>query len=787
MQTEHKLGVSYALPLLLAVVFGFFVFSGLTAINLDTGKLLVFHSVLEFTSIILGFIIFFITWYGTNPAGSARVTVVSLVILATSLMELVHTLSYLGITKDFAGFGHAWVSSWVFSRLTWSLGLLYAISLPPATSAPGFLSRKAVLYGTLLALSGVIANTVFSYNLGPYLTIDSYTHPLVVYSQYIAIAAEVLTLIILCRLNFDHVGNLPYFALVFGMLSDLSFALSIHTPYSINMAGHFFKIVADFYILRALYIVVIRKPYDEIIKLKEDMEELAAKNAKLYEDSEQQRNLFEDVLAKIGMIISSQLDLKEAVEAIADMSADLMHTRLSIIALFAKDHSALRVVGSYGISAPPEYIPLENSLAAKVSVARTALLIDDLALHPEIFRPQLIFTNIRSMICAPLVNDKEFIGVIEAYSSEKAAFDNRDALLLKALGYQAGAAVASATLYEQTKARLDEEQFLYQIAQAAASTIDIDTIVEQCTAHATRALNADVGVGYLVADAAKNSMLYKTSVGLKCKAPAFDLNSYPELKEMIAALSPSLTTADKIPPLNCDEKLTGPVMVVPLPVDHRVLGVIIFGWHRFVHSDNLQRTSFAALMAQQIALGIEKAQLYNQVKSMALSDGLTGLANRRNFDMFLNTELRRAGTLKRPLSLIMLDLDKFKIYNDTYGHTTGDKLLAQIGKILQQTTRSIDFPARYGGEEFAVILPECNNTEATAVAENIRREIEISQFPDNAGTFTAKITASLGVATYDPALGALLPDIEKFVATADEALYQAKDLGRNRVVNATVM
>ena len=155
--------------------------------------------------------------------------------------------------------------------------------------------------------------------------------------------------------------------------------------------------------------------------------------------------------------------------------------------------------------------------------------------------------------------------------------------------------------------------------------------------------------------------------------------------------------------------------------------------------------------------------------------------------MFLNTELRRAATLKRPLSLIMLDLDKFKTYNDTYGHPTGDKLLAQLGKILQQSVRNIDFPARYGGEEFSIILPECSNTDAMALAEKIRQAVESGHFPDNSGTFTARITASLGVATHDPSMGLPPLDIARFVASADEALYQAKNQGRNQVANATII
>lgn len=200
-----------------------------------------------------------------------------------------------------------------------------------------------------------------------------------------------------------------------------------------------------------------------------------------------------------------------------------------------------------------------------------------------------------------------------------------------------------------------------------------------------------------------------------------------------------------------------------------------------IHNENLQRKNLF------LHVELEKhLRLYEEIKSIALSDGLTNIANRRNFDMFLKTELHRAATLNLPVSLIIMDLDKFKIYNDTFGHLTGDKLLAEIGQILNRNVRSIDLPARYGGEEFCIILPESGLQEATALAEQLRYTIETSNFPDHIGTFTAKITASFGVATYDPALLAKQPDAEKIISIADKALYQAKQQGRNRVFASTI-
>lgn len=467
----------------------------------------------------------------------------------------------------------------------------------------------------------------------------------------------------------------------------------------------------------------------------------------------------------------------------------MMRARQCAIALFNEGHTALRVAATYGMNTPPDFLPLKNSTAAQVCEAKTALTVDDLLLQPELFRPQLVFTSIRSVIAAPLVNDHEIIGVVEAYSSEKSAFTPRDVLLLKALGYHAGAAVAGATLHEQTKARLDEEQCLYRIAQTAAATIDTETILEQCLPHATQALEAAFALAFLAAGPANTRLACKATVGLSFQPTDFDLADYPELSTLVSTLTPSMLPSGNAPPLSglCGDGATGPFMVMPLPVNGRLRGLILLGWRRSSDIEGINRTGFAALMAQQIALGLEKASLYNQVKAMALSDGLTGLANRRNFDLFLDAELRRAVTLKRPLSLVMLDLDKFKAYNDTYGHTVGDKLLAQLGDILKQAIRTIDFPARYGGEEFSVILPECGGPEATAIAEKIRRAVEAGAFPDGGGTLTARITASLGVATYDPVLGAAPPDSEGFIAVADSALYKAKQNGRNRVENAPLV
>lgn len=172
----------------------------------------------------------------------------------------------------------------------------------------------------------------------------------------------------------------------------------------------------------------------------------------------------------------------------------------------------------------------------------------------------------------------------------------------------------------------------------------------------------------------------------------------------------------------------------------------------------------------------EANQILQRLSSM---DGLTGIANRRQFDEVLNNEFRRAARDGAPLSLIILDLDYFKAYNDTYGHQAGDNCLKQVALALNETIRRAgDLVARYGGEEFGVVLPNTDETGAAVIAELLRLKVETMQIAHVYSRVSDYVTVSLGVASSLPG-----PDTspEKLIAAADQALYQAKQGGRNRI------
>ena len=174
----------------------------------------------------------------------------------------------------------------------------------------------------------------------------------------------------------------------------------------------------------------------------------------------------------------------------------------------------------------------------------------------------------------------------------------------------------------------------------------------------------------------------------------------------------------------------------------------------------------------------ELRQALEDSRRDALTDGLTGIPNRKSFDQDLYACITDAMLSGEPLSIIFADVDHFKQFNDNHGHALGDQVLRLVGKILHDCVKGKDTAARYGGEEFAVILPETSSGGATTVAENIRKTVASKKLmKKGSDADMGAITISLGVTSYVPG-----EDVSDFMNRADQALYMAKKLGRNRVI-----
>ncbi len=220
------------------------------------------------------------------------------------------------------------------------------------------------------------------------------------------------------------------------------------------------------------------------------------------------------------------------------------------------------------------------------------------------------------------------------------------------------------------------------------------------------------------------------------------------------------------------------LLSVPLKTRGQVLGVININNDHTPRVFTEQDQELLMLFANQAAIALENARLYGELEKLAITDGLTGLANHRTFQERLVREISRAERFQQELSLIILDIDHFKQVNDRYGHQVGDQVLRSVGNTLQDQLRKMDFVARYGGEEFAVIMPQTRKSEAIRIAERLRESTAQGRFlkaePDRS------ITISLGIAEYPS--DATEPSV--LVEKADRALYISKEQGRDRVTAA---
>ncbi len=233
----------------------------------------------------------------------------------------------------------------------------------------------------------------------------------------------------------------------------------------------------------------------------------------------------------------------------------------------------------------------------------------------------------------------------------------------------------------------------------------------------------------------------------------------------LAASSPETALLEALKAIHTD-------VIVPIRTDKGVIGFVLLPRKHDGSAYTLQEIQYFIRIIRFAAIAVENANLYWQ----ATTDRMTRLFSHHFFEKSLDDEINRARRYNSTFALIMLDIDHFKNFNDTYGHLQGDLIIKELAKILLNSVRNIDFCSRYGGEEFAVILPEVDREGAAVVAERLRSKIE--EHPFKGDEDVLHVTISVGVAEF---AAARFRSPSEMVAAADRALYESKEHGRNRV------
>ncbi|BDV43468.1 GGDEF domain-containing protein [Geotalea uraniireducens] len=323
---------------------------------------------------------------------------------------------------------------------------------------------------------------------------------------------------------------------------------------------------------------------------------------------------------------------------------------------------------------------------------------------------------------------------------------------------------------------------LIEVARAVVSTLDLDTVLQAILSSAMRFAGTPAG-SIALYDNLRNELTLHAHEGLTAEfvknerwevKPA-GLNEHAITGGEILFIDDTAKTGFFRNPIALAEGIRS-LICIPLKIQQRTVGILYLDDFVPRHFDP-NKLKLLSVLASFAAMAIDNAQLHMKTQIMAITDALTGLYNHRYFQQAFNRELNRAKRYGKLLSLIMLDVDDFKKFNDTYGHPNGDRVLAAMGDFLGEALRGADLAFRYGGEEFIVLLPETDFAMALQVAERLRRLVEERSGSVLDNVATHGVTVSVGVATY-PRDGETRGDLLKQV---DDLLYRAKEFGKNRI------
>jgi diguanylate cyclase (GGDEF)-like protein len=481
------------------------------------------------------------------------------------------------------------------------------------------------------------------------------------------------------------------------------------------------------------------------------------------------------VLYDAGQAVLSTFDLDEVLQRILGIARDFFHLQNVAILLIDKEAQQLCVRSQIGWDAGQDKIVL----GWHEGITGSSVLKKQPVYAPDVTKDSRYVCSAqatRSELAIPLMVRDEVVGVLDCQSERLNHFDRETIDMLTMFSTHASIALQNARLYSLERQRARQLEAINAIAQQCTAVLDIEDLSARvCSviqnafqvSHVSLSLRED---GDLVLRAHDGTLTL-------CLPPGARLSVDCEPWSKVLALGGTYIENDlsaSAKPFRVFSEAQSR-MSIPLISFGQTLGVLtLYSSEKNAFRESEWRPLEA--VADICSSSIQNAHYVERIRKLSYLDGLTGIFNRRFFELRIMEEIERARRSRTGMAVIIADIDQFKKLNDEFGHLLGDEVLRQVSSLFHRQVRKIDVVCRYGGEEFAILLTNTNAEHAMSVAEKLRRLVEGWQFPGVPRT----VTISAGVAAF-PDHGSAR---DQLVHAADTGLYAAKKAGRNRVAPA---